>query len=110
MISAVVRNLVFNAMKFSPKGSEINLKATKTASGLIIDVIDSGVGIPKESIEKLFRIDTNVTQQGTDGETGTGLGLVLCREFVEKHGGKIWVESELAKGSVFSFTIPEKQS
>lgn len=108
MIATIVRNLVFNAIKFSPKGSEIILKATETEAGLQIDVIDSGVGIPPETIKKLFRIDTNTSLQGTEGETGTGLGLVICREFVEKHNGQIWVESELGKGSVFSFTLPEK--
>lgn len=107
MIATIVRNLVFNAIKFSRKGSEIILKATDSDQGLQISVIDSGVGIPPETISKLFRIDTNISIQGTEGETGTGLGLVICREFVEKHGGRIWVESELGKGSVFSFTLPE---
>lgn len=108
MVATIIRNLVFNAIKFSQKGSEIILKATDTDHGVCIDVIDSGMGIPQETISKLFRIDTNTSIQGTEGETGTGLGLVICREFVEKHGGRIWVESELGKGSVFSFTLPEK--
>lgn len=108
MIATILRNLVFNAIKFSRKGSEIILKATDSDQGLQISVIDSGIGIPPETISKLFRIDTNTSIQGTEGETGTGLGLVICREFVEKHGGRIWVESELGKGSVFSFTLPEK--
>lgn len=108
MIATIIRNLVFNAIKFSQKGSEIILKAIDTDQGVRIDVIDSGVGIPQETISKLFRIDTNTSIQGTEGETGTGLGLVICREFVEKHGGQIWVESELGKGSVFSFTLPAK--
>ena len=108
MIATIIRNLVFNAIKFSQKGSEIILKATETDQGVQIDVIDSGVGIPPETISKLFRIDTNTSIQGTEGETGTGLGLVICREFVEKHGGQIWVKSELGNGSVFSFTLPAK--
>ena len=108
MVATIIRNLVFNAIKFSEKGSEIILKATRTDQGMQIDVIDSGVGISPDTISKLFRIDTNTSIQGTEGETGTGLGLVICREFVEKHGGRIWVESELGKGSVFSFTIPSK--
>lgn len=108
MIATIIRNLVFNAIKFSKKGSEIILKASETVQGVQIDVIDSGIGISSETISKLFRIDTNTSLQGTEGETGTGLGLVICREFVEKHGGQIWVESELGKGSVFSFTLPAK--
>jgi K+-sensing histidine kinase KdpD len=101
-------SLVFNAIKFSKKGAEIVLRAAETDQGLQIDVIDSGVGIPPETISKLFRIDTNTSRQGTEGETGTGLGLVICKEFIEKHEGRIWAESELGKGSVFSFTLPEK--
>lgn len=107
MVSVIVRNLVFNAVKFSPKGSGIVLKVvSQPDSSVRIDVIDSGIGIAGNNIGKLFVIDKNTTTQGTEGETGTGLGLVLCKEFVEKNGGKIWVESELGKGSVFSFTLP----
>jgi signal transduction histidine kinase len=108
MVATIIRNLVFNAIKFSKKGAEIVLRAAETDQGLQIDVIDSGVGIPPETISKLFRIDTNTSRQGTEGETGTGLGLVICKEFIEKHEGRIWAESELGKGSVFSFTLPEK--
>lgn len=106
MISAVLRNLVFNAIKFSEKGSEIYLRANRAGSEVRIDVIDSGVGIPDENIKRLFTIDKSATTQGTEGEMGTGLGLVLCKEFIEKNDGKIWVESKVGKGSVFSFIIP----
>jgi signal transduction histidine kinase len=106
MIATVVRNLVFNAIKFSSKGSEILLKVTGLAKEVKVDVVDSGTGMPKETIDQLFRIDKNTSKQGTDGESGTGLGLIICREFVTKNNGAIWVESELGKGSVFSFTIP----
>jgi signal transduction histidine kinase len=106
MISVVLRNLVFNAIKFSGKGSEICMRANLSESKVQVDVIDNGIGIPEENIKKLFVIDKNATTQGTDGEVGTGLGLVLCKEFVEKNGGKIWLESMAGKGSVFSFTLP----
>jgi signal transduction histidine kinase len=71
-----------------------------------ITVADTGVGIPEENIRKLFRIDTSITTIGTAQEKGTGLGLLLCKEFIEKHGGKIWVESTMNKGSEFKFTLP----
>jgi CheY-like chemotaxis protein len=72
----------------------------------MVSVSDNGVGIPKAVIDKLFRIDENYTTTGTNNERGTGLGLILCKEFIEKHGGKIWVVSEAGKGSTFSFTLP----
>lgn len=106
MIAVVLRNLVFNAIKFSVKGSAIYLKARQTGSNVRVDVIDSGIGISEESIKKLFVVDKNTITHGTEGENGTGLGLVLCKEFVEKNDGKIWVESKLGEGSVFSFIIP----
>jgi signal transduction histidine kinase len=71
-----------------------------------ISVSDNGIGMSKEIIAKLFRIDANLLTRGTENEKGTGLGLFLCKEFVEKHGGKIWVESESGKGSIFKFTLP----
>lgn len=106
MVATVLRNLIFNAVKFSPKGSLIMIKAFSTDSYVQIDVIDNGVGIPSGSIGKLFSIENNSATHGTEGETGSGLGLVLCHEFVVKNNGKIWVESTPGKGSVFSFTLP----
>ena len=75
---------------------------------MVISVIDKGIGISYEDIEKLFRIDTNHTTPGTQQEIGTGLGLLLCKEFIQMHGGKVWVESEEGTGSQFQFTIPYK--
>lgn len=106
MISTVLRNLVFNAIKFSDQGAYIVVRASKTVSSVQLDVIDTGVGISEDIIKKLFVIDNNTTTPGTEGETGTGLGLVICREFVEKNNGLIWVKSKSGEGSVFSFTIP----
>jgi signal transduction histidine kinase len=105
MIQTVLRNLVMNAIKFSNRGGEIKIHAQKSDEFVEITVEDNGVGISTENIQKLFKIENNITTKGTANEKGTGLGLMLCKEFVEKHGGKIWVESELGKGSSFKFTI-----
>jgi len=75
-----------------------------------VSVSDNGVGISKADIEKLFKIDQSYSTSGTKNEKGTGLGLILCKEFVKKHGGKIWVESEVGKGSDFKFTLPLNKS
>ncbi len=106
MIALVIRNLVSNAIKFTQHGGNIQLQANLNNSQVEIEVQDSGIGIPDEDIPKLFRIDVQHTTTGTDNEQGTGIGLILCKEFVEKHGGKIWAESEQGKGSKFKFTVP----
>lgn len=106
MINTVVRNLVTNAIKFTPRGGKVDILSRKTDKMVEIWVRDSGVGISQVNQRKLFRIDEPHVQNGTENETGTGLGLVLCKEFVEKHHGKIWVESELGKGSTFKFSLP----
>ena len=111
MLHTVIRNLVSNAIKFTPKGGEIVVKTQTIVFEndqkiVEISVKDSGVGIPPEIRDKLFKITENVTTKGTENESGTGLGLILCQEFVERHGGKIWVESEVGNGSEFLFTIP----
>lgn len=107
MFSALIRNLISNAIKFTPDTGSIFLKATHTDKDLIISVTDSGIGISKEDLPKLFRIDSHFVRRGTHDEGGSGLGLVLCKEFIEKHGGKLWVESEVNVGSTFSFSIPK---
>jgi signal transduction histidine kinase len=108
MISTVLRNLVSNALKFSFPDSEVIIETHVLDSELWISVKDSGVGIPPDALEKLFRIDVNYTTHGTQKEVGTGLGLILCKEFIEKHNGEIRVESEEGKGAVFSFSLPMK--
>ena len=105
MIDTVVRNLVSNAIKFTPRGGVVKVSSQAIGQFIEITVADSGIGITSENIGKLFKIDEKVTQSGTENESGTGLGLILCKEFVEKHGGEIRVESELGKGSKFIFTI-----
>jgi signal transduction histidine kinase len=107
MISTVLRNLISNAVKFTQPGGEIIISLVQKQKEVTISVIDTGIGIKKELIEKLFKIEESYTTVGTQNEKGTGLGLILCKEFVEKHGGKIRAESELGKGSKFSFTIPK---
>jgi signal transduction histidine kinase len=106
MLSTVMRNLISNAIKFTLPGGRITITAIEKPGELIISVSDTGVGISKTNIEKLFRIDENYSTPGTNSEKGTGLGLILCKEFVEKHGGKIWVESHEGKGSTFYVALP----
>jgi len=108
MFSTVFRNLVSNAIKFTPENGNITIHLIKKEDFCEITVKDNGIGISKENIRKIFRIDSNHSTLGTNGEKGTGLGLLLCKEFVEKHNGKIWVESAVGKGSRFIFTLPLK--
>jgi PAS domain S-box-containing protein len=107
MISTVLRNLVANAIKFTKPGGEILISVSENNSGLTVAVKDNGIGIPAHLIGKLFRLDESFTTRGTEKEQGTGLGLILCREFIEKHHGTVCVESTEGKGSMFSFTLPE---
>ena len=110
MIDAILRNLMSNAVKFTIRGGKVNIKSEIIGKRLLeISVTDTGIGMSEGLIEKLFKIDGQIGSKGTDGEPGTGLGLILCKEFVEKHSGKIWVESEEGRGSKFMFTIPLRQ-
>jgi PAS domain S-box-containing protein len=109
MINTVLRNLLSNGVKFTRKNGKVTVAAATTENEVTISVKDTGIGISDENIKKLFRIDTKFQLPGTDNEQGTGLGLKLCKEFVEKLGGKIWVESVENKGSNFKFSIPVKK-
>lgn len=106
MITTVIRNLISNAIKFTNKGGIVKVAAKKLKDRVYISVEDTGIGIDKITLEKLFRIDATIKSKGTAGEKGTGLGLILCREFVEKHGETISVKSALGSGSSFSFSLP----
>lgn len=106
MMGTIFRNLVSNAIKFTMPNGVVKIHAQQQKDKLFLSVSDTGVGIPKKVISKLFQIDNEYSTIGTDHEKGTGLGLVLCREFIEKHNGKIWVESEEGKGSAFYLSIP----
>ena len=110
ILQTVIRNLASNAVKFTPKEGKITISAKETDDKNVeISVKDTGIGMSQTMIDNLFRIDIQTNRKGTEGEPSTGLGLLLCKEFVEKHDGKLLVESEVGKGSVFSFTIPKKE-
>ena len=106
MIKTILRNLISNAIKFTNKNGKVEVKADSMNDRVEISVSDNGIGMKDETIAKLFKLDANISTYGTENEKGTGLGLFLCKEFVEKHGGKIWVESESGKGSTFKFILP----
>ena len=106
MTKTVLRNLISNAIKFTNIKGLVSLNSIESDSHVEIQVSDSGVGIMAENIPYLFSIEKNISTPGTNNEKGTGLGLMLCKELIEKQGGKIWVESELGKGSTFKFTLP----
>ncbi len=108
-INTVVRNLLSNAIKFTPEGGKITLRAEENGNQFVISVTDTGVGMSAETIQKLFRLGTKHSTLGTSKESGTGLGLILCKDFVEKNGGTIHVESKEGAGSRFYFTIPVRQ-
>jgi PAS domain S-box-containing protein len=109
MFETVVRNLVSNAVKFTPDGGKIKVSATVIPENYIeIRITDSGIGMTLELRDKLFKMNERTNRTGTAGEPSSGLGLLLCKEFIEKHRGRIWVESEEGKGSTFTFTIPLK--
>ncbi|KUG24718.1 two-component system sensor histidine kinase [hydrocarbon metagenome] len=106
MLKTILRNLISNAIKYTHSNGEIAISAVQNQNNIEITVSDNGVGMSEETRNKLFEIDANITTTGTANEKGTGLGLILCKEFVEKHGGEIWVKSELGKGSALIFTLP----
>jgi PAS domain S-box-containing protein len=107
MFSLLLRNLISNAIKFTKNGGHISINAKENKKEVLIEVKDNGIGIKKENLARLFRIDIHFSTSGTNKESGNGLGLVLCKEIIEKHGGDIWVESEPGKGTSFTFTLPK---
>ena len=110
MMQTVVRNLLSNAIKFTGNGGEIKIETIRENGSVEFAITDTGIGISKENLENLFDIRTQSTQNGTANEHGTGLGLLLCKEFLAKNGSQIKVESELNRGTKFSFTLPAIQS
>lgn len=106
MLQTIIRNLISNAIKFTNTGGEIDIYVVANHSEVEITISDNGVGMNEETRNKLFNVNTSITTLGTAKERGSGLGLIICKEFVEKQGGEIWVVSESGKGSDFKFTLP----
>ncbi len=107
MLGSILRNLISNAIKFTPKEGKVSISACQTTTDSVkVSVKDSGIGMESEMVEKLFALNGQNNRRGTDGEPSTGLGLIICKDFVEKHGGEIYAESVVGEGSTFSFTLP----
>jgi len=106
MLTSVIQNLITNSIKFSNPNSEIKVSAVSDKHKVTVTIRDNGVGMDQDTLSKIFSLDHSITTPGTAQEKGTGLGLVLCREMIEKHGGKIWVESKKGVGTDFHFTLP----
>ncbi|MCJ7621343.1 MAG: HAMP domain-containing histidine kinase [Anaerolineae bacterium] len=105
-LEQVVANLVANAIKFTPQGGEVLIKAHIKDQDLVVQVVDTGIGIPAQALPSLFQRFYQVNGSATREAGGAGLGLYIARQIVEGHGGRIWVESTWGRGSTFSFTIP----
>ncbi len=106
MLETVIRNLVSNAIKFTPKSGQIDIGASRTKPNEVtITIKDDGIGMNAATREKLFSLSSKINRKGTEGELSSGLGLIICKELIEKQGGKIWAESEENKGTTFFFTL-----
>jgi len=109
MLQGILRNLVSNAVKFSHTGGNVTVSAKPVSDQWIkISVKDEGIGMNQHLIDNLFHLNKETNRKGTDGEYSTGLGLILCKEFIEKHGGQLYIESKEGAGSIISFTLPSK--
>ena len=107
MLASILGNLTSNAVKFTRKGGVVTITAKKEPGNPVeITIMDTGIGMSSKLISDLFRLDVQTNRKGTQGEPSSGLGLLLCKDFIEKHGGRIWVESDIHKGSIFHFTLP----
>ncbi|MFZ4547297.1 MAG: ATP-binding protein [Bacteroidales bacterium] len=107
MLASTLRNLASNAVKFTPSGGKVSVTAKPTVDNKIeISVKDTGIGMDAEMLENMFKLDVSISRMGTDGEPSTGLGLLLCKDFIEKQGGRIWADSEEGNGSTVYFTLP----
>lgn len=109
MIQAVLRNLITNSIKFTNEGGEIRIVAKQDEDGIRVECHDNGIGMYSSDLEKLFRVDAQLTSIGLEGEKGTGLGLILCSEFIKLHGGEIWATSEKGRGTTVSFRLPDRR-
>jgi len=107
-ITTVIRNLLSNAVKFTPNNGEVTIWSNSKNDVIELYTTDTGIGISKENLSKLFQVDKNISTKGTNQESGTGLGLIICKEFVEKNNGSIRVESEINTGTSFIVTLPNQ--
>lgn len=108
MFESMMRNLVYNAIKFTPPQGRVTISAVPVSDNLVeISISDTGIGMDQTIIDHLFMLDSQINRKGTEGESSTGLGLIICKDFIERHGGKIRVESQVDKGSTFRFTLPK---
>ena len=107
ILQSIIRNIISNAVKFTPANGLIKIQALEDSQNTIISIIDTGIGMNSKMAENIFQIDIKNNRLGTDNEPSTGLGLILCKEFVEKHSGQIWIESVERKGTVINFSIPK---
>jgi len=110
MLNTVLHNLFGNALKFTGRGNSVTISALEEGPDLRVAVCDTGIGMDQRTLEGLFRSDSKQSRKGTEGESGTGLGLLICKEFVALHGGRIWAQSAVGEGSTFSFTRPKGSS
>jgi signal transduction histidine kinase len=110
MTTSIIRNLVSNALKFTPKGGKITISACKKMKNTEIQIADTGIGMNQKTKNSLFKIDQQIKRKGTDGEPSSGLGLILCKEFIEYHRGKIMVKSYEGIGTTFYLSIPNTRS
>jgi two-component system sensor histidine kinase/response regulator len=106
MVNTIIRNLLSNAIKFTPEGGKVSIKISRKKDRLVLSVTDTGRGMSEDDQKKLFKLDEFYSTNGTDGEAGTGLGLIVCRDFVNRHGGELIVESSPSRGSTFTFDLP----
>ncbi|HEU4789954.1 MAG TPA: HAMP domain-containing sensor histidine kinase, partial [Flavobacterium sp.] len=106
ILQSVIRNVLSNAVKFTPRDGTIKIEAREDSKNTVVSITDTGIGMDTKILNNLFKLDVRTNRNGTENEPSTGLGLILCKEFVEKHNGKIWVESEVNKGTTFYFSFP----
>jgi len=105
MIKSVLQNILYNAIKFTNIEGNIKIVSTKQKDNVLLKIIDDGIGISEKNVDKLFKLDQNFKNTGTSNEKGTGLGLILCKEFIEKNNGSIQMESELNKGTTVTIVL-----
>lgn len=108
MLQTIIRNLLSNAIKFSSENSTIFLSAEIQGKEVVVKVRDEGIGMNREQLDRLFKADESISTPGTRNETGTGIGLILCKDFIARHGGRIWAESKLGEGTTVFFTLPDQ--